>query len=565
MVAARRPARCASLAKGLGNRRMQAPLQDDEASSVNWSSMYAHLSQVATDRALDLPPLQEDIGFLRQAQVMATLCHYTYSFKLQDVGSTSNIELRLAGLLHDTATVSVSLLHFREAEIGRDMEEPQQYGVWSVSGLGLVIAFRGTASSEDVFIDANIRPVPLTSAEQQDESGVFVHHGFYLGARQHADAIIRVIQQAHQQAGHCLPVWVTGHSLGGAYANCVMLHLLESRSTSQLFQAGGGCVTFGAPMVLYSTDRAALYQKLAQLEEAAEARHPATPLHFHNFVNNADLVPRLLGKSLDSVHAAVEYYIPSMKAVRATARNYHPFGQYHIVHGSSIRSIALPNREREVMSRIGDAAYGEEVDKQLDATRIWKSLYGTKGKGAGMTHHSVMSYQERLATYIEKLARSSSRNLSTSLDHYQEQASRNMTSLFAPPPMPESQGLNGGLDRAALDDMGNALGGAAQAAATHLASSALSWWKGDGSNANRPVGSSVQRRASQGASVGGVSGGQQPSRWFTASRWTVEPSEPPPATWRELGGALGNSLVSYMQNSPPDPSQPTDNHETEHS
>jgi hypothetical protein len=66
-------------------------------------------------------------------------------------------------------------------------------------------------------------------------------------------------------------------------------------------------------MVLYSTDRAALYQKLAQLEEAAEARHPATPLHFHNFVNNADLVPRLLGKSLDSVHAAVEYYIPSMK------------------------------------------------------------------------------------------------------------------------------------------------------------------------------------------------------------------------------------------------------------
>lgn len=44
------------------------------------------------------------------------------------------------------------------------MEEPQQYGIWDVSGLGLVIAFRGTASSEDVFIDVNIKPVPLTSA-----------------------------------------------------------------------------------------------------------------------------------------------------------------------------------------------------------------------------------------------------------------------------------------------------------------------------------------------------------------------------------------------------------------
>jgi len=32
------------------------------------------------------------------------------------------------------------------------------------------------------------------------------------------------------------------------------------------------------------------------------------------------------------------------------------------------------------MSRIGDAAYGEEVEKQLNAARIWKSLYGAKGK-----------------------------------------------------------------------------------------------------------------------------------------------------------------------------------------
>ena len=70
--------------------------------------------QVATDHALDLPPRQEDIGFLRQAQVMATLCHYAYSFKPQDVGSTSSIELRLAGMQHDTTTVSATLLHFRQ-------------------------------------------------------------------------------------------------------------------------------------------------------------------------------------------------------------------------------------------------------------------------------------------------------------------------------------------------------------------------------------------------------------------------------------------------------------------
>ena len=68
--------------------------------------------------------------------------------------------------------------------------------------------------------------------------------------------------------------------------------------------------------------------------------------------------------------------------MRATARDYHPFGQYHIVHGSSVRSVTLPDRGREVMTRIGNAAYGEEVEKQLNASRIWKNLYNTKGRYA---------------------------------------------------------------------------------------------------------------------------------------------------------------------------------------
>lgn len=56
------------------------------------------------------------------------------------------------------------------------MEEPQQYGIWDVSGLGLVIAFRGTASSEDVFIDVNISPVPLTTTGWLKKAeGIFVH------------------------------------------------------------------------------------------------------------------------------------------------------------------------------------------------------------------------------------------------------------------------------------------------------------------------------------------------------------------------------------------------------
>ena len=69
-------------------------------------------------------------------------------------------------------------------------------------------------------------------------SGTQVHSGFWEGARQHVEDIKQVVQQQNSQAGRQLPVWITGHSLGGGYANCFMLHLLASKRTADLFSAG---------------------------------------------------------------------------------------------------------------------------------------------------------------------------------------------------------------------------------------------------------------------------------------------------------------------------------------
>lgn len=67
-------------------------------------------------------------------------------------------------------------------------------------------------------------------------------------------------------------------------------------------------------MVLYSADKPSLYRELVALEQHAQSQSSSSGnLHFHNFVNNADLVPRLLGTSLDSVHDNLERYISSMK------------------------------------------------------------------------------------------------------------------------------------------------------------------------------------------------------------------------------------------------------------
>ena len=50
----------------------------------------------------------------------------------------------------------------REASQDQQLQSPQQYGIWQVDGLGLVVAFRGTSSWDDVFVDINVRPTPLT-------------------------------------------------------------------------------------------------------------------------------------------------------------------------------------------------------------------------------------------------------------------------------------------------------------------------------------------------------------------------------------------------------------------
>lgn len=88
--------------------------------------------------------------------------------------------------------------------------------------------------------------------------------------------------------------------------------------------AGGGAVTFGAPQVVYSEDPAALYPALTSLEargwSARQTRRPAhAELHFHNFVNNADVVPRLLGQSLEAVHDSLQYYLPTYVSMQVWA------------------------------------------------------------------------------------------------------------------------------------------------------------------------------------------------------------------------------------------------------
>ena len=49
----------------------------------------------------------------------------------------------------------------RQAGTGRELASSQQFAVWEVGELGIVLAFRGTASFEDAIVDIAMTPVPL--------------------------------------------------------------------------------------------------------------------------------------------------------------------------------------------------------------------------------------------------------------------------------------------------------------------------------------------------------------------------------------------------------------------
>jgi hypothetical protein len=135
----------------------------------------------------------------------------------------------------------------------------------------VVIAFRGTEKQKvsDWLTDARAVPTQVDSAK--------VHSGFWKALTRDSgndqktvhDRIAAILESdaARDRDGNALPVFITGHSLGGALA------LLATRNLAS--NINGACYTFGAP-------RVASYEFFETLK---------TPVY--RVVNSSDVVPRV--------------------------------------------------------------------------------------------------------------------------------------------------------------------------------------------------------------------------------------------------------------------------------
>ena len=147
------------------------------------------------------------------------------------------------------------------------------HGVHSTQGYvaslpdAIVLAFRGTqlddfwASLLDFVVDVGIFPVP-------DHAGHLVHGGFNAALGEVWTEVLEKLRS--EQARQPRPLWVTGHSLGGALAT-----LAASRCALEPSLRLHGGYTFGSPFV----------------GDKRFGRAIGVP--FYRFRNDTDLVPNL--------------------------------------------------------------------------------------------------------------------------------------------------------------------------------------------------------------------------------------------------------------------------------
>ena len=104
-----------------------------------------------------------------------------------------------------------------------------------------VLVFRGTTDGRDWLTNFNIFKKELEVGQYDSEPQyVKVHRGFYLAFKEHIEQMSSDLQNIIQGPDR-KPIFITGHSLGGALAQLATL----TYSCDQI----GACYTFGSPRV----------------------------------------------------------------------------------------------------------------------------------------------------------------------------------------------------------------------------------------------------------------------------------------------------------------------------
>ena len=231
----------------------------------------------------------------------------------------------------------------------------------------LVLSFRGTELKKAADIKADIRAIPTIIGPES--TNIKVHSGFYDAFHMVKSDISTDLSSEKYRN---LPLYITGHSLGGALA-IVATYFLSSDQIA-------ACYTFGGPRV-------------GNLDFGQSIKPP-----IYRIINAADLVPRLPPSYFIEGLTLLIRWLPVIPYHQKIAGFLDKFRHYR--HCGDLRYLSAGKR-KESETEGGLPVYSNlQVISNPPQLSRWFWLYRrlfANGFQVGIADHNI-------ATYIEKLA-----------------------------------------------------------------------------------------------------------------------------------------------------------------
>lgn len=233
----------------------------------------------------------------------------------------------------------------------------------------LVLSFRGTEVRQSADIRADIAANPMQVGPEGE--GHLVHSGFYKAFKP-VEPLIKASLNRPEFKG--LPIYITGHSLGGALA-ITATYCLDSDAVS-------ACYTFGGPRV----------------GNQAFGQSIKTPVY--RLVNAADIVPRLPPTYLIEGLTLFLRWLPVVPYARQIADYLEQFRHYR--HYGDLRYLTDAMRHEPEQLGLPATYPGLQVLANPSQVLRWFWLYRRQLATfwrSGITDHSIDIYVEKLAAW----------------------------------------------------------------------------------------------------------------------------------------------------------------------
>lgn len=231
----------------------------------------------------------------------------------------------------------------------------------------LILAFRGTEVKKAADIKTDVSANPM--AVGPEHKGQQVHSGFYNAFKPVQPLIQRSLDRPELKD---LPLYITGHSLGGALA-VVATYCISNDSV-------GACYTFGGPRV----------------GNLAFGQSIKTPVY--RLLNAADLVPRLPPSYFIEGITLLLRWLPVIPYNNKIADYLERFRHYR--HYGDLRYLTAATRKTPETENAPATYPGLQVIANPPQLSRWawlyRRLFATLGR-AGINDHSIDTYVEKLA------------------------------------------------------------------------------------------------------------------------------------------------------------------------